>query len=216
MSTLTVCQRVYRNKGNHRHIGLVTAVDHDHVRVLWTGAAKPRGYDYRGLTVISIRQGATVVRGNTSPAQPISALSSPLFGIVTNISMNSSGGEDCTVTWDDRTVTTQPTQEVLDINWIPPVPLGDLPLTEWLTAFEAARNIDFTCVRAGTYRCARNSHVTNCLCHSDSRDSSRHNILPSCMCQFRITVLDNSVVFSGTHVHHIPGTHTFTLPCGNN
>jgi hypothetical protein len=205
MSVPIVHQRVYRKKGSHRRIGLVTDVVANHVRVLWAGTSKPsKLIAYHGLTVVIVRQGATVIRGNTSPVQPITPRS-PLFGIVTNIGIDSSGNEDCSVTWGNRTVTTLRTQDVMDINWLPPVPLSDSSLKDWLKAFEMSHNIDITSVTNGTYRCSRNYHVQDCLCHSDVRKINTHHLLPSCMCQFRITVLDNAVQFSGTHVHHIPG-----------
>jgi hypothetical protein len=102
-------QRVYRNKGNHRRIGLLTDVDGDFVRVLWANETASSGLTaYHGLTAVSIHVGATVIRGITYPAEPITALT-PLFGVVTNID------EYCTVTWDDCTVTTQPSQDVMDV-----------------------------------------------------------------------------------------------------
>ena len=112
MSGPTVHQRVYRNKGKHRHIGVITDVVGDHVRVLWDGASQPSGLTCcDGLTVVSIRHGATVVRGSTSPIQPITS-ESPAFGIVSDISVNSAGDPVCAVTWDDRTVTVQPIADV--------------------------------------------------------------------------------------------------------
>jgi hypothetical protein len=136
-----------------------------------------------------------------------------LFGVVTDITvtMNSDvAGEHCTVTWDDRTMTTQPSQQVIDINWAPPVSLGDLTVKEWLTSFEATHNIDVSNVKPGVYQCSRTSkdHLKNCTCRNKSRKTSKHHILPSCMCNFRITISDDSVQFSGTHAHHIPGTYT--------
>jgi hypothetical protein len=75
-------QRVYRNKGNHRRIGLLTDVDGDFVRVLWAHETASSGLTaYHGLTAVSIHVGATVTRGITYPAQPITALT-PLFGVV--------------------------------------------------------------------------------------------------------------------------------------
>jgi hypothetical protein len=198
-------QRVYRNKGNHRRIGMITDVAGDEVCVLWSGATKASALvPYHGLTVVTVRNGATVIL-TTAAAQPFTARF-PLFGIVSNVNEDSGGNETCTVTWDDRTVTTLQTLDVTDINWLPPVSLNDLTLQDWLKAFEIAHNIDFATVRAGTYRCSRNSRVSDCLCHSEVRKCQTHSILPSCMCQFRIDVLGNTVQFSGTHIHHIPGT----------
>ena len=223
MSAAVVHQRVYRNKGNHRCIGVVTEVLPDNwVRVLWSEASKPsRKIVYSGLTVVSIQVNATVVRG-TSSRQLINP-QYPLFGSVTevavrnirqdhDIGVNSGGNEVCTVTWDDRTETTLPVQEVMDINWLQPVPLGDLPLKDWLKTFAMTHNIDLTSVRPGTYRCSRNHHATDCQCHSDLRKKGTHHVLASCMCRFQITVFnDNTVQFSGTHAHHIPGKSIYNL-----
>ncbi len=206
--SIVIDQRVYRNKGNHRRIGQITDVCGSSVRVLWSGAtASSRAIDYDSLTPVSIRVGATVVRGTTSPAEVVNA-ESTIFGIVTSVSAH--GESRCTVTWDDRTITTQSTQEVMDVNWVPSVPLGDVPLQEWISSYQTARSIDMSNISANHYRCSRNHHIDGCLCHKETKDNRSHHIQASCMCQFHIRLLkDNTIHFSGTHIHHIPGTNTY-------
>ena len=206
MSMPIVGQRVYRTHGKTRRIGLITKVLDCRVCVLWADETKSsKFFDYTSLTTVFIRRDATVVKGITSSVQPITAHSPP-FGIVTNVFISDKGIECCRVTWDDRTITNQPTQDVMDINWVSPVSPGDVPLTEWLQAFQATHNINIANVKRGQYRCARNHHVPNCLCHDESRPHRGHHILPSCTCNFRITVCKGgALMFSGTHTHHIPG-----------
>ena len=81
-------QRVYRNKGSHRLIGIVADVtDVDKVRVHWADVDNTSSQDtpMSSLTAVTINSGATVVRGRTKPAQAISA-GTPTFGVVTSIS----------------------------------------------------------------------------------------------------------------------------------
>jgi hypothetical protein len=204
---LTINQRVYRNKGSHRLIGIVAdVIDGNNVRVHWADDERTSSKHtaITSLTAVTILDGATVVRGRIKPAYAMTART-PKLGVVTSISPLND--ERCTVTWDDQTVTTQSTLDVFDINWIQPISLGGLSSEEWLTAFASSHSIDLIVVTQNVYRCKRHEHVTpGCRCHDDNRQSNKHNILPSCMCGFRITILsDGRLQLSGSHVHHIQG-----------
>jgi hypothetical protein len=213
-NAVTVGQRVFRGKTGCRHIGTVTVVNIDNsVRVRWANDNHiSRDISIASLPAVSITLGATVIRGCTVPAEQITS-QRPVFGVVTELIRPGDGNARCSVTWDDRSVTSQSTNDLLDINWIPPIPLNGTPIDVWLKSFAASHNIDISIVTADTYRCSRYNHIDDCKCHNTTGQRTRR-LQKSCMCDFRITILkDNTLQFSGTHVHHIPGQLAYLHVC---
>jgi hypothetical protein len=197
---IAVHQRVFNNKANHRRIGIVVDVESDKARVQWddSPASEPQLSKLSNLTVVDIRCGASVVLSTEVPRSPTICQFPPL-GIVTDVSISTTGALLCTVSWDDASVKTHPVTELYDVDWIPPIPLGKQDVQEWISTFQARHYVDIiTTQNANVYRCRRNHHVPDCKC--------KKNVADSCKCRFRITVdRDGALKLSGRHTDHIPG-----------
>jgi hypothetical protein len=211
-------QRVYIPKKSSRHLGIVVDVDSANARVIvqWDNPESRASRTWRDvdkLCAANITRGASVVRGRLQSAVEITP-STPPFGVVVELlpltdSEKSHTGR-CLVQWDDSSLTEECVLDVIDIEWLEPVDLGDMSYSDWIHDFGSAHHLDFRSDHAGSYFfCARNFHIPGeCQCYLDITDGVSHKVNAACMCTFRISKheRDGKLYFSGNHGHHFPGT----------
>jgi hypothetical protein len=202
--------RVHHNHKSYSRIGAITDVIGDQVRVKWDDTPSvSRLTATSRLTAVEITNGATVV-STSLVSFPLAAAHFPPFGVVTGVSLCADNTASCcTVVWEDRTTTTQPVQDVYDINWLPAIALGDHILDEWLSTFQTDHNVDLVKTNHNmSYRCRRNEHIMGCKCHA----GKNKRVLPGCKCSFRVTVSkENTIKLCGRHDNHIPGNNSATI-----